>query len=80
MAEERITEEQAEERVGDMTRKELNEIIKLAVVRHISQNPITKPGDERTMAEINESIRRHRITTPLGGKSPREMLREDRNR
>ena len=63
------------ERIGDMTRKELYQIVDKRIIDRFkpSQN------QNRTMAEVNESIRRNRIVPPPGAKSVVEMLREDRD-
>lgn len=68
----------ATERIGDMTLDELNNLIESAIDRHFKYQ-ILKLDDKRSMAEINESIRRHRITPPPNAKSALQMLREDRD-
>lgn len=40
---------------------------------------IARPRDQRSMAEVNASIRQNRIVLPAGAKSALEMLREDRD-
>ena len=66
----------ASERVGDMTLDELNQLIAKTVNRRLE---LVKPSRKRTMDEVNESIRKHRITLPPGAKSSLELLREDRD-
>jgi|SaaInlStandDraft_2_1057019.scaffolds.fasta_scaffold577331_2 hypothetical protein len=64
--------------ISDMTREELEVLIEEVIDRRL-QN-LLKPKDTRSMAEINESIRKNRWTPPSGAKSSLEMLREDRDR
>ena len=68
--------EMASERVGDMTLDELNQLIAKTVNRRLE---LVKPSRKRTTDEVNESIRKHRITLPPGAKSSLELLREDRD-
>jgi hypothetical protein len=65
----------AAERVQDMTMEELTALIDARI-----RQAFGRRGSQRTMAEINESIDRNRWTPPPGAKSPREYLREDRDR
>ena len=68
--------EMASERVGDMILDELNQLIAKTVNRRLE---LVKPSRKRTTDEVNESIRKHRITLPPGAKSSLELLREDRD-
>ncbi|MBZ0288729.1 MAG: hypothetical protein K8I30_14015 [Anaerolineae bacterium] len=64
----------AAQRVQDMTLDELTQLIDARIHRVVFRRT-----DTRTPEEVNESIRRNRWTPPPGAKSPRELLREDRN-
>lgn len=64
----------ATNRIADMTIDELTRLIDRRIKRVIAQH-----DDQRTLAEINASIRRNRIVPPPGSKSALEMLREDRD-
>lgn len=68
----------ATERVGDMTLDELKAIIRETVKEEIKG--VRQLGGKRSVAEINESIRRHRWTPPPGSPTNLELLREDRDR
>ncbi|GAB4516143.1 MAG: hypothetical protein OHK0046_20920 [Anaerolineae bacterium] len=65
----------ATRQIADMTLEELTRLID----ERIQQFALSRPRDNRTMEEVNASIRRNRIVPPLGAKSATEMLREDRN-
>lgn len=67
----------AVERVGDMTLEALNRLVEAAVDRRLQA--IARPVDKRSMREINESIRRNRISLPPTAKSSLTLLREDRD-
>ena len=66
----------AVQHVGEMTLDELNQLIEQVVDRRLG---FVTSTDQRTMAEVNESIRRNRWTPPQGAKSSLELLREDRD-
>jgi hypothetical protein len=66
----------ATNRVGDMTLQELQRLIDSRIQQASSKQ---ERQDKRTMEEVNASIRRNRWTPPPGAKSPRELLREDRD-
>jgi hypothetical protein len=67
----------ATDRVGDMTLEELK-----ALIRETAEEvyDLRQPKDQRSVAEIIETIRRHRPTPPPGSPSNQELLREDRDR
>jgi hypothetical protein len=67
----------AVQQVGNLTLDELKQIIADEVARQLQ---LSKPKSTRSVQEVNEAIRRHRWTPPPGTPSPREMLREDRDR
>lgn len=66
----------AVQHITDMTLEELGEFVERIVDRRLG---LVKSTDTRTMAEVNESIRRNRWTPPPGAKSSLELLREDRD-
>lgn len=68
----------ATERVADMTLDELREWVNQQVDLRLQQ--LAKSKDGRTVQEINESIRRHRLHPPPGAPSNLELIREDRDR
>lgn len=68
----------ATERIGDMTLDELKSLIEQTVDQRIRK--IRKPQSERSVDEINATIRQHRWTPPPGTPSVLELLREDRDR
>jgi hypothetical protein len=68
----------AAERIADMTRAELEEMVIRIVDQRVQQR--YRGNDTRTVQEINESIRRHRRTPKPGTPSTLELLREDRDR
>jgi hypothetical protein len=71
----------AAETVGDMTVKELKQLIAEEVDQRLRiHNLLERPKDTRSVQEILESIDRHRWTPPPGSKSTGELLREDRDR
>jgi hypothetical protein len=65
------------ERIGDMTLEELKALIKETAEKVYE---LREPKDYRSVAEIIETIRRHRPTPPPGSPSNQELLREDRDR
>jgi hypothetical protein len=69
----------ASERVADMTMGELRVMIRQEIDERLRIRELLRPRDERTVAEINDSIRRHRWTPPPGARSNLELLREDRD-
>jgi hypothetical protein len=66
----------AVQHITDMTIEQLGEFVERIVDRRLG---LVKSTDTRTMAEVNESIRRNRWTPPPGAKSSLELLREDRD-
>ena len=69
----------ASERIGDMTREELEEFVFDVVARRFPKYPYVQKSD-RPVAEILESMRRNIIKRKPGQPSTLEMLREDRDR
>jgi hypothetical protein len=67
----------AVQQVGEMTLDDLKRMIAEEVERQLK---ISKSKPVPSVQEVNDSIRRHRWTPPPGTPSPREMLREDRDR
>lgn len=67
----------ATNRISDMTVEELSALIERVVDRRLEN--LLKPKGIRSMDEVNEAIRQHRITLPPGAKSSLELLREDRD-
>lgn len=67
----------ASNRIAEMTIQELNELIEQVVDRRLQK--LLKPQAARSIDEVNEAIRRNRITLPPGAKSSLELLREDRD-
>lgn len=69
----------ASERVGDMTKAELeawmNEVIERRLKWGLDENP-----DERTPMEVFESMRQNILKRKPGQPSIVEMIREDRDR
>jgi len=71
----------AAERVGDMTVRELKQMIAEEVDQRLRVHDLLKPPkDTRSVQEILESIDRHLWTPPPGTPSTLELLREDRDR
>jgi hypothetical protein len=70
----------AAEHVGDMTRKELLQLIRQEIDQRLRIGELLeRPKDTRSVQEILEAIDRHRWTPPPGSKSTGELLREDRD-
>lgn len=67
----------ATERIADMTRDELNEIINRAIDRRLKN--YTQLKSSRPIDEILASIERNFWIPPVGAKSSLELLREDRD-
>jgi hypothetical protein len=67
----------AVQQLGEMTLDDLKRMIAEEVKRQLK---ISKLKPVPSVQEVNDSIRRHRWTPPPGTPSPREMLREDRDR
>ena len=61
------------DRITEMTIEELTQLIDARI-----RQAMNKKHDERTMAEVNRSIRQNRIVPASGSKSALEMLQEDR--
>lgn len=68
----------ATERIGDMTLEELKAVIRETFIEELQEIEDTK--EQRSIAEIVDSIRRHRWTPPPGSPTNLELLREDRDR
>jgi hypothetical protein len=66
-------------RVGDMTVRELKDLIDQTIDRKLA-GLLPRRRDERNVREILDSINRLRWTPPPGSKSNQELLREDRDR
>jgi F0F1-type ATP synthase membrane subunit b/b' len=66
----------AAQQVAELTLDELRRMIAEEVERQLQ---VTQQKPTRSVQEVNESIRRHRITPKPGTPSPRDMLREDRD-
>jgi hypothetical protein len=64
----------ASQSLKDMTLEELTHLIDLRI-----QQVISGRHDKRSMTDVNSSIRRNRWTPAPGAKSPRELLRDDRD-
>lgn len=72
----------AQERVGDMTRQELMQLIDAAINQRI-QSDEPKPyrqKSDRPISEVIESIKRNVIVPKPGTPSVVDMIREDRDR
>ena len=69
----------ASERIGDMTKDELERLVNRMVAKRMSKWSKTKP-DNRTPHERFQSIRRNCLKSKPGQPSVLEMLREDRER
>jgi nucleotidyltransferase/DNA polymerase involved in DNA repair len=72
------TEAKMAQYVADLTLDELRQWVDERIEHRLQA--LLKPTDNRTVREINESIRRHRWTPPPGAPSNLELLREDRDR
>ncbi len=68
------------ERVGDMTKQELEAWITQIIERRMRYWPGERPDDERSPAEVFESMRKNIIKRKPGQPSTLQMLREDRDR
>jgi len=70
------------ERVGNMSRQELTQLVEAIVERKVtsSQPRPYRQGGSRSMKDIVESMRQNLWTPPPGAKSSLEFLREDRDR
>ena len=68
------------ERVGDMTREELERVIVEVIRRDARPYPYTLPGDGRSFDEVFQSIVENVIELPPGAPSTRELIREERDR
>lgn len=67
----------AVQQLGELTLDDLKQMIADEVARQLQ---ISTPKPKRSVQEVNESIRRHRVKPKPGTPSAREMLREDRDR
>lgn len=67
----------ATERIADMTREELNEMIERAIDHRLSK--FSQLKSTRPIDQILASIDRNLWTPPMGAKSSLELLREDRD-
>jgi hypothetical protein len=70
----------ASERVGDMTRGELEDFILQVVRAHEGQPYPYRLKSDRPVAEVLRSMRQNRIKRKPGQPSTLELLREDRDR
>jgi len=70
----------AAERVGDMTRAELEQVILNVIRRHTRTYPYMLPGDGRPFEEVFQDLVANMIKLPAGSPSTLELLREDRDR
>ena len=68
----------ASERIGDMTRDELEAFVFDVIAKRFPKYPYVQKSD-RSVTEILESVRRHIIKRKPGQPSTLEMLREDRD-
>ncbi len=68
--------------IGDMTRDELEAFVQAIVRREAAEprQPAGISGAARSLDEVFASIDRNLIILPLDAQSPRELLREDRQR
>jgi hypothetical protein len=64
-----------EQTIEKMTVQDLVQLIDARIEAKIQDSQ-----PERTIQEVNASIRRHRFTPPQGSMSSLQMLREDRDR
>lgn len=69
----------ASERIGDMTRNELEAFVNSIIEKRLRQYPYVQQGD-RPVKEVLRSMRRNIIKPKPGQPSTLEMLREDRDR
>lgn len=69
----------ASERVGDMTKAELEAFVIHIVAKRFRQYPYVQKGD-RSVSEVLKFMRKNVWTPPPGAKSSLELLREDRER
>ena len=69
----------ASERIGDMTREELEAFVVNVIDKRYPKYPYVQKSD-RPVAEILESMRRNIIKRKPGQPSTLDMLREDRDR
>ena len=67
------------ERIGDMTRKELYQIVDRSVERHLKAWNKPKDKHNRTTSQLLDVLDDLRVTASEGTKSALEMLREDRD-
>ena len=69
----------ASERIGDMTKDELETLVDRMVAKRMNKWSKTKP-DNRSPHEVFQSIRRNRLKSMPGQPSVLEMLRGNRDR
>lgn len=69
----------ASERIGDMTREELEAFVRRIIAQNDQQYPY-QPRSNRPLKELLASLRKNRIKTNPGEPSTLELLREDRDR
>lgn len=69
----------ASERIGDMTRNELEAFVNSIIEKRLRQYPYVQQGD-RPVKEVLRSMRRNIIKPKPGQPSTLEMLCEDRDR
>ena len=68
----------ASERIGDMTRDELEALIVEVITKHFGLRPFTQ-HDDRSASEIFKSMRKNIIKPKPGQPSAVDMIREDRD-
>lgn len=69
----------ASERIGDMTRNELEAFVKNIIEKRLRMYPYVQQSD-RPVEEVLRSMRQNIIKRKPGQPSTLEMLREDRDR
>jgi hypothetical protein len=69
----------ATDRIGDMTKQELEAFVYNIIAQRFQQYPYTQKRD-RPVSEILASMRKHIIKSQPGEPSTLELLREDRDR
>ncbi len=70
----------AAERVGNMTRQELEHLVERIVEQKLRLRPWPVEQIERPVDELLDAMWEHIWTPPPGAKTSLEMLREDRER
>jgi hypothetical protein len=69
----------ASEKIGDMTRDELEDFVIKVIAKRFREYPYVQKSD-RPLSDVLASMRKHILKVQPGEPSTLELLREDRDR